>query len=186
MLTDEADPLSVVFIGTGFIVSPDGWIMTNRHVAEAFLVKRNGVVGVRNALARAVLFIDAKGREIANTGKLAVGGFGAAPFPIVEVSAPPAAGDDDLHYETLPDLAVCRISVEKLDRLGLKELPSVRLADSPSVREGEGVGICGFPFGMTLTRDAHLRQLTAIVQKGVVAAVLPWPASPIPMPSNWT
>ena len=37
MLEDERDPLSVVIIGTGFIVDPNGWIMTNRHVAELFL-----------------------------------------------------------------------------------------------------------------------------------------------------
>ncbi len=96
------------------------------------------------------------------------------PFPIVAIAAAPVAEGHDLHYETPPDLAVCRIRTEKLHRLGLKELPYVRLADSSSIREGDEVGICGFPLGMTLKWDGHLRQLTPIVQKGVVAAVLPW------------
>jgi hypothetical protein len=37
LLADEHDPLSVVIIGTGFVVHPDGWVMTNRHVAELFI-----------------------------------------------------------------------------------------------------------------------------------------------------
>ena len=175
VLTDQRDPLSVVIFGTGFVVHPDGWIMTNRHVAEILVVEQNGVKGVRNALARAVLFVDATGREIASTGKKAVGGFGVAPFPIIEIRMPPEAPEkNDLHYEIVPDLAVCRISIERLDRAGLKQLPFLPLCDSSCVREGDEIGTCGFPLGLTIANDGRMRQLTPIVQKGVIAAVLPW------------
>jgi len=180
MLEDQRDPLSVVIMGTGFIVDPSGWIMTNRHVAELFLAERDGQVGVRNALARAVLFVDSTGHMIPHTGRPAVSGFGAAPFPIVEVSFPPEPSDGDLHYESVPDLALCRIRTEKLHRAHLDQLPSLSLGDSSKVREGDEVGICGFPLGLTLPRDNKMRQMTAIVQRGIVAAVLPWTGIPNP------
>jgi len=180
MLADERDPLSVVIMGTGFVVHRDGWIMTNRHVAELFMAKRGDVVGIRNARARAVLFVDSTGRNIAKTGSVAKAGVGVVPFPIIEIAMAPEPQDDDLHYETVPDLAVCRISIEKLDTLGLKELPVLPLGDSSKVREGDEVGICGFPLGLTITSDGRLRQMTAIVQRGIVAAVLPWTGIPNP------
>jgi len=180
MLTDERNPLSVLIVGTGFIIDPAGWIMTNRHVAEVFMVERDGKKGIRNALARAVLFVDATGREIHTTGKIAKSGFIAAPFPIIEVNMAPHSRENDLHYETVPDLAVCRISIEKLDRVGLKELPFISLGDSSKVREGDEVGTCGFPLGLTLANDGRMRQFTPIVQKGVIAAVLPWTGIPNP------
>ena len=180
MLEDERDPLSVVIVGTGFIVDPNGWIMTNRHVAELFLTERDGKVSVRNALARAVLFVDSTGQQIPHTGRHAKGGVGAAPFPIVEVSFPTAETDSDLHYESVPDLALCRINTEKLHRAHLEQLPYVALGDSGVVRQGDDVGICGFPLGLTLPRDNKMRQLTAILQRGIVAAVLPWAGIPNP------
>src|SRR5579864_7083036 len=180
MLEDERDPLSVVIIGTGFIVDPGGWIMTNRHVAELFVSERGGRTGVRNAVARAVLFVDSAGRTIPHTGQPASSGFGAVPFPIVGVSFPPAPADGDLHYESVPDLALCKINTEKLHRAGLEQLPFLSLGDSSAVHEGDEVGICGFPLGLTLPRDNKMRQMTAIVQRGVVAAVLPWTGIPNP------
>jgi S1-C subfamily serine protease len=175
LLADEHDPLSVVIMGTGFLVHPDGWIMTNRHVAQLFMAERDRRVGVRNALARAVLFVDAAGREIPGKGTAAVGGFGAIPCPIVEVAMPPVAPDAAPHYESAPDLAVCRIHIQGLDVMGVPRPPHLELGNSQNVRAGDEIGILGFPLGLTLTgEETSLRQMTPITQKGVIAAVLPF------------
>lgn len=179
ILADQRDPLSVVIMGTGFIVDEQGWIMTNRHIADLFIGERDGVVGVRNALARAVLFIDAAGRELPGRGR-AAGGVGATPCPIVGVATPPGAEDGDLHYDSVPDLAMCRINVAGLARMGVGRVPHIDLGNSEHVREGDEVGIIGFPLGLTLAQDQRLRQLTPIAQKGVVAATLPWSGVPNP------
>jgi S1-C subfamily serine protease len=99
-------------------------------------------------------------------------------LPIPPQGANPPRGA--LHYETVPDLALCRVSIEKLDRAGLKELPFLPLADSSKVREGDEVGTCGFPLGLKITDDSFLRQFTPIIRKGVIAAVLPWTGMPNP------
>lgn len=174
ILADENDPLSTVIIGTGFLVSADGHIMTNHHVARAFIVEKDGKIGVRNALARAVLFVDATGQQIPGHG-VAVGGFGAIPFPIVEVAAPSVAPDILTHYESAPDLAVCRINIQALDEKKIARPPHLTLGNSENVRAGDEVGTLGFPLGLTLTpHDGRLRQMTPIAQKGVIAAVLPF------------
>ena len=116
LLVNRNDPLSVVIIGTGFLVHPSGWIMTNRHVAEKFVTERDGRLGVQNAIARAVVFTEGAGRPIPGTEQRAVAGFGAIPCPIIEVAMGPEAPDDDLHYDAPPDLAVCRIDGEGLKR----------------------------------------------------------------------
>jgi S1-C subfamily serine protease len=180
VLADEHDPLSVVILGTGFLVHRDGWIMTNRHVAELFMGERDGRVGVRNALARAVLFVDATGREIPGRRTAAVAGFGAIPCPILEVARPPLPPDPVPNYESAPDLAVCRMDLQGLERMGVPRPPHLELGNSQNVRAGDEIGIIGFPFGLTFTGDAHLRQMTPITQKGVVAAVLPFAGVPNP------
>jgi hypothetical protein len=98
MLADEHDPISVVIFGTGFIVDRSGWIMTNRHVAENFIAERNGVIGVRNALARAVLFVDSTGREIHTTGKKATAGRGLFRFQSLKFQCCPFHHRGQIHH----------------------------------------------------------------------------------------
>ena len=179
LLADPQDPLSVVIRGTGFVVHPDGWIMTNRHVAELFLGERDGMFGVRNAIARAVVFVDTI-REIPGIAGQGVPHHGTVPCPIVEIAAAPRGENhlEDLHYNQAPDLAVCRIGLGGFDYLN--PLPHLPLGDSSRIREGDEVAVCGFPMGLTLPRDERLRQVTPIVQKGIIAAILPWSGVPNP------
>ena len=178
LLADPQDPLSVVIRGTGFVVHPDGWIMTNRHVAELFLGERDGQFGVRNSIARAVIFVDVL-RELPGGPEEKVPHHGALPCAIVEVAMPPGGQEtDDLHYNQVPDLAVCRIEIPPLGYI--KQLPFIKLGDSSKVREGDEVAICGFPSGLALHHDFPLRQATPIAQKGIIAAILPWSGLPNP------
>ena len=114
LLSNPDDPFSVFISGTGFCIHPSGWIMTNRHVAEKFATERHGRLGVQNSVARAVVFTEAAGRTIPGTNEKAVAGFGAIPCPIIEVSTGMEAPDEDLHYDSLPDLALCKIDAQAL------------------------------------------------------------------------
>jgi serine protease Do len=174
LLADPSDPLSVVIRGTGFIVDPNGLVMTNKHVSELLMGKRDGKVGVRNAIARAVVFGE-------RTEPRAVAGhkferqWGAAPCPIIEVASPPGVLADDIDYSHEPDLAVCRMDISGMKNFTSEPLKCLTLGDSSKAREGDEVGTCGFPLGLRLPKGPELHQFTPITQKGIVAAILPWP-----------
>jgi S1-C subfamily serine protease len=172
ILRDPRDPFSAIIIGTGFFVDRHGTILTNRHVAEHFIKERDGNIGVRRDIARAVVFVDATGRPIPGTETKAKAGYGAGVCAIVEVAMPPEAPDEDSHYDSPPDLAICRVDPECLARVG--PIHHLDLVSSEGVREGDEVGICGFPLGLIVDQSARLRQMTPIVQRGIVAAVLPF------------
>jgi S1-C subfamily serine protease len=182
LLADPADPLSVVIQGTGFVVDPQGTgfvvdprglVMTNKHVAELLVQERDGKIGVRNAIARAVFFLERTEPRVV-AGHTLERQRGAAPCPITAVSAPPGVLPTTIDYSQEPDLAVCQVDISGLGHFTANPLPSLTLADSSTVHEGEEVGVCGFPLGLRLPRGTELHQLTPIAQKGIVAAILPW------------
>jgi S1-C subfamily serine protease len=179
LLANPDDPLSVVIQGTGFIVDPSGLVMTNKHVAELLMTEREGKVGIRNAIARAVVFAERAEPRVVH-GHAFERERGAAPFPIVEVTMPPGALADDVDYGNEPDLAICRMDISGLKNFTKEPLQSLTLGDSSKVREGEEVGICGFPLGLRMPNGPELHQFTAIAQKGIVAAILPWSGIPNP------
>ena len=173
LLSDPADPFSLVIQGTGFVVDSSGWIMTNKHVANLLLQERDGRVGVRNAIARAAFFLWRSEPKIL-AGHTIEREYGVLTCPITEIATPPGDLPANIDYEQEPDLAVCKADVSPIQRAIKQALPSLTLGDSSTVREGEEVGVCGFPLGLRLPRGKELHQLTPIAQKGIVSAILPY------------
>jgi len=88
LLAEPADPFSLVVQGTGFVIDPSGWVMTNKHVAELLIQERGGRVGVRNSIARAVFFLEREEPKVIE-GHRIDREYGAVTCPIGEVAAPP-------------------------------------------------------------------------------------------------
>ena len=70
LLVNPVDPYSVVVQGTGFVIDPSGWIMTNKHVAQLLIHQGDGRVGVRNAIARAVFSWSGLSRRLLRDTRL--------------------------------------------------------------------------------------------------------------------
>jgi S1-C subfamily serine protease len=173
LLADAGDPFSLIVQGTGFVVDPSGWVMTNKHVAELLIQHRDGKVGVRNAIARAVFFLERSAPKVIAGHKIDRE-HGAVICPIVEIAAPPGDLPANIDFGNEPDLAVCKVDISGLRHATKQALPTLKLGDSSAVREGEEVGVCGFPLGLRLPRGGELHQLTPIAQKGIISAILPY------------
>jgi len=173
LLAEPADPFSLVVQGTGFVIDPSGWVMTNKHVAELLIQERGGRVGVRNSIARAVFFLEREEPKVIE-GHRIDREYGAVTCPIVEVAAPPGEFRPQMDYRDEPDLAICRVDISGLQRAIKRPILGLTLGDSSTVQEGEEVGVCGFPLGLILPRGDELHQLTPIAQKGIISAILPY------------
>lgn len=178
------DPEYKIF-GSGFIIHPHGWIMTNRHVLEHLLVKtENGKFGIKPNAA-AFLFIQAPPEE----GFVAVGGMVAS--QIIELAVPPEenkAVEKEVNKKfrgmepnqiippETPDTGICRIDRKNLPPEALPLFPA-KIIHSKKVFVGMPVGIIGFPQGLSLPvsfDSISSVQLTPLLQIGVISGILPF------------
>lgn len=148
-------------IGTGFVIDSDGWIATNRHVAEAFAHVPNEVRQVigDQIPVMAVLF------------QLVDGNLHLPMFQVEDVIT------FDVPQRLLtqfareaPDLAFARINV--------RALPTLEIARDVRIEEGMELATSGFPMGSdALAPEGYLSQISPTLQRGIVSAVLPFPGT---------
>jgi len=112
--------------GSGFVISPHGYVLTNEHVIS------NTEINVNEALRKARITLKVAKIEVCfPEGATSARGGGPRCFDASVHSADPAL-----------DLAVLFISAS--------DLPYVALGDSDVVRNGQGVSALGYPFGRAL------------------------------------
>ena len=171
-------------IGTGFIVSEQGWILTNRHVLEPLLVSHQDSKAVR-ANAVAVLFAqNLPGEQYQDVVGLMGGRLQEISFPPEPAEEAPGAAPElrglkpsAMVRPVPPDLGLCKISLTDCPREVLPLRP-LRLSNGPA-KVGSTVAILGFPQGLTLPDDfpaSAALQLSPLLQVGQIAAALPFSA----------
>lgn len=114
--------------GTGFIVSPDGWIVTNLHVVSG---------------EKRVVVVDGEKIEVAvEVQRIEVVVRGGRGQPM-QLTASVTASDAEL------DLAILYVSGQNL--------PYVPLGDSDAIVAGDAVRALGYPFGQQVEMALDLR-----------------------------
>ena len=163
VLTKDGKPPTLPgILGTGFVVRPDGIVVTNRHVAEV-LEKLPRHPKTNQSAAFALVFTEIrKEREGLGMGAhmIEIDSF----HLLTSFSSP-----DDYYGNGVPDLAFVQ--------LGVTDLPAVKLASYDwSVRVGMEIATAGFPMGEDpLVVNGALAQGTPLLRRGIVSGVSPFP-----------
>lgn len=172
-------------IGTGFIIHPSGWIMTNKHVINTLLDTSN------DGRAAACLFVKAQPEaEFVNVSARIV-------TDINEAAIPPSeklVNQDNMKKtyrglnprQIIPpeplDIGVCKINATSLPKESLPLIPA-NIIHSKEVIEGAPVGILGFPQGLSFPAKFDSQgsiQMTPLLQTGVISGILPFSGLPNP------
>ncbi len=155
----STNPYFPDIVGTGFMVREDGIVLTNKHITDrikALPKRKDAPKHEWPALIKVFHLIPEQGMAIIDLDIEGV------VFPGEFVKPKAYYGED------LPDVAAICIKA--------KDLPIMRLQSSLNIREGENVGVVGFPMGIqTLLAPGWLHQLSPTLQTGIVSAVLPFP-----------
>ncbi|MEO0510932.1 MAG: serine protease [Verrucomicrobiota bacterium] len=187
-----SDGKTTSIIGTGFIVSENGWILTNRHVLEPLIAEKEKATGIHGnaAISLFVTVPPTDDKFQAMAGVMVVG--------VTQISFPeprelPPTEDSKLNELSaeqvltpdLPDLGLCKIEPATLHPAALPLKPAVFKYPTEGL-EGLPVGILGFPQGLNLPAEfsaSSQLQMTPLLQTGVISGALP--ITGMPNPENY-
>ncbi len=123
--------------GTGWFVSPSGWLVTNAHVVSpahrppSALVRERNAQAIREACPTNAAGASAQAQLDASISVLLPNGF-KLPATVVKYS-PPVAGEE----MSGQDLALLRLEAS--------DMPTLRIGDSASLQIGDKIHVVGFP-----------------------------------------
>lgn len=171
-------------LGSGFVIHENGWVLTNHHVLESLTQNENGTIRVGAAV---FFFVHREPPEgcVAEAGIVATN--------LRDIVIPDRDGCEDrpdpppndirrnlrqVLTGQAPDIGICRIDPGALPEAAIP-LQAAAVANSAEIREGDSVGILGFPQGLVVPsvfEDRRDLQMEPILQTGVIAAKLPYSA----------
>jgi hypothetical protein len=177
-----SDGHTTTIIGTGFIVSENGWILTNRHVLEPLIARKETGVGIHeNAAVSLFVTVPPNNEKYQAMAGIMVVGVTQISFP--EPKELPPSEDDKLNGLSAsqvltpepPDLGLCKIELNTLHPAALPLKPASFRYPTEGL-EGLPVGILGFPQGLSLPSEfsaSNQLQMTPLLQTGVISGALP-------------
>lgn len=146
--------------GTGFFVSRDGIVATNRHVVEVFdKLPKHPQSGV--PLGAAILFLAGTHGRSWQMLRLDIKGW---------VALDRFTSSAEWYGESVPDIGLVQLLVRDV-------VPLELAVEDSYLKVGMDIATVGYPLGdIPLTATGRLNQVTPFIRHGIVSSVFPFPA----------